>query len=406
MKTPCPLAISSRMWAYIWGAGARGGLGRAGCKAGAGLRGCGGSRDYRRLARDPHTQPPSPPARPPTRSRSSATSCSTRVSTGLRPRGSSEIRACGRGGHRCRRPVGRRAGAAWAPARSCLVPAGRHAKAWAGPASWEPRARPAPGPHGPPPTPPTPPAHQRHVPVPNQRLGARDGRGGHVQHVRRRDGLGQQPPALLHAKPAAGRAGRGWAAGGQGVSREPPLPPLPCPGLHSMQSCDTAEGAPRPPLPRPGSTQGSLVLLVHHRQAQARKARGVGHQGVCAHRNVDLPSLQLRVQLPAALAPHRARDLRAGGVGSGTWVCRGRRSRQAGGRWLGSTAGPAPARRACICSPASCPTSATRGVRKLGSPAAPAARFRSCTRRCRPRWCCSASTSVGACAAQQGRGRL
>ena len=45
----------------------------------------------------------------------------------------------------------------------------------------------------------------RHVPVVYQRLGAGDGGGGHVQHVRRGAGLGKQPAALLHPKPAGRR---------------------------------------------------------------------------------------------------------------------------------------------------------------------------------------------------------
>jgi len=44
--------------------------------------------------------------------------------------------------------------------------------------------------------------HVAEVAVRQQRERARDGRGGHHEHVRRRPRLGRQPRALLHAKAA------------------------------------------------------------------------------------------------------------------------------------------------------------------------------------------------------------
>lgn len=170
--------------------------------------------------------------------------------------------------------------------------AGSRSVLWAGP--WAP--------------PPLVAAYLGHVAVIYERLGAGDGGGGHVQHVGRRGGLGKQAPALLHAKPGRAREGQGWVGGGNQSGVTPPLSnspqsstpiPPPTPVLKTLH----ANGCPhqRCPPPQPEhrfhflagtarqnngklattpqlqsrTAECSLVLLVHHRQAEASKLRRI-----------------------------------------------------------------------------------------------------------------------------------
>jgi hypothetical protein len=80
---------------------------------------------------------------------------------------------------------------------------------------------------------------------------------------------------------------------------------------------------------------------------------------------------------------------------AGRWMA----GRWMAGRWWGAVTVPAAARPDQRLAHATRPslTSAMRGSLKPSSCLRPAARLMSCTRAARPRWCCSARISVGAC---------